>query len=132
MGELIITGDRVLLEPDEGEKLTDTGLVLPASVTDREQVGTGRVVRTGPGYLTANPDYSDNEPWAQARQAVRYLPLQAEPGDVAIFLKKDAVEITYEKKDYLIVHHSSILALVRPDHEDILGQLGGVFDDEQD
>ncbi len=124
MGELIIVGDRVLIEPDEGEKQTAAGLVLPASVTDREKVASGRVVRTGPGYLMANPEYAEDEPWKASREAVRYLPLQARAGDVALYLRKDAVEISYEGKAFFIVHHAAILALVRTDSDDILDNLG--------
>lgn len=130
MGELIIVGDRVLIEPQEGEKQTESGLVLPATVAERDKVGSGRVIRTGPGYLTANPEYSEGEPWAANREAVRYLPLQAQPGDFVFFVRKDAVEITYETKKYLIIHHASILALVRTDPDDILSNLGGMIGDE--
>jgi len=128
MGDLIIVGDRVLIEPEEGEKQTASGLVLPASVTDREKVASGRVIRIGPGYLTANPEYAEDESWKPAHEAVRYLPLQAQPGDVALYLRKEAIEITYENTPYVIIHHGAILALVRPDPEDILDSLGGLED----
>lgn len=130
MGELIIVGDRVLIEPQEGEQQTESGLVLPATVAERDKVGSGRVIRTGPGYLTANPEFSEGEPWATGREAVRYLPLQAQPGDFAFFVRKDAVEITYQKKLFLIVHHATILALVRPDPEDILSNIEDILEDE--
>ncbi len=130
MPELILVGDRVLIEPEEGEQQTEAGLVLPASVAEREKVRSGRVVRVGPGYLTPNPDYSEGEPWTQPKQAVRYLPLQARPGDFAFFLRNEALEVTYEQKKYLIVHHAAILALVRPDPEDILDKIEGMFDEE--
>ncbi len=130
MGELIIVGDRVLIEPQEGEKQTESGLVLPATVTERDKVGSGRVIRVGPGYLTANPEYS-GEPWAASREAVRYLPLQAQPGDFAFYLRKEAVEITYEKKSYLIVHHAAIVALVRTEEDDILGSIEDILDEEE-
>ncbi|MDX1739915.1 MAG: co-chaperone GroES family protein [Rhodothermales bacterium] len=130
MGELIIVGDRVLIEPQDGEKQTESGLVLPATVAERDKVGSGRVIRVGPGYLTANPEYSEGEPWASNREAVRYLPLQAQPGDFAFFVRKEAVEITYEKTKYLIVHHSAILALVRPSTDDILSNIEDILEDE--
>ena len=44
--------------------------------------------------------------------------LQAEPGDFAFFMRKEAIEITYDGDDYLIVPHGAILALVRPDADD--------------
>ena len=129
MGELIVIGDRVLIEPDEGEQTTASGLVLPASVKEADKVGSGRVVRVGPGYVMPNPEFSEGEPWSQPREVVRYLPLQAKPGDFAFYMRKEAVEIVYEERKYLIVHHAAILALVRNEPEDILDNLQGLVGD---
>lgn len=60
-----------------------------------------------------NPDYSEEEPWAPPRQAVRYLPLQAREGDFAFFLRKETIEFVYQEEKYLIVPHQAILALIR-------------------
>ncbi|HMB92012.1 MAG TPA: co-chaperone GroES family protein [Rhodothermales bacterium] len=130
MPELIIVGDRVLIAPEEGEQQTEAGLVLPASVAEREKVRSGRVIRVGPGYVMPNPEYSEGEPWTEPKEVVRYLPLQAHPGDHAFFLRKEALEITYQQKTYLIVHHSAIIALVRPDSTDILDTLEGMLGEE--
>ena len=123
MSELLVVGDRVLIEPLAGEQMTESGLVLPTTVTDKEKVQGGRIVRVGPGYLTANPEYSESEPWKNPQQSVRYLPLQAEIGDFAYFLKKEATEMQYNGHDFLVLRHSSILALVRPDSADILTKI---------
>ena len=128
MSELILVGDKVLIQPEEGEQQTNAGLVLPASVTEKERVRSGRVVRVGPGYLMANPEYTEGEPWTQPKEAVRYLPLQARAGDFAFFLRTEAIEITYESTDYLIIPHNAILALIRHHPEDILEGLGGFED----
>jgi len=110
---LIIVGDRVLVEPDEGMDKTSAGLYLPATVREKEKVLGGYVVKTGPGYPVADPTVSE-EPWAlNKKKEVRYVPLQATEGDYAIFLKEAAVEIQFEDKKYLIVPHTAILALVR-------------------
>ena len=119
MNELIMVGDRVLIEPDDGEKQTKAGLYLPATVAEKERVGGGRVVKVGPGHLIPNPEYSEGEPWAHDRDAVRYLPLQAKPNDFAFYLRKESVDVTFEGTDYLIVPHSAILALVRTHPEDL-------------
>ena len=129
MAELIIVGDRVLVEPDAGEQETEAGLILPASVAEREKIGSGRVVRVGPGYLMPNPEYSEGEPWTEPKAVVRYLPLQAQPGDLAYFLRKEALEILYQQKRYLILHHAAILALLRPDPDDLLGEIEGLLGD---
>lgn len=113
MADLIVVGDRVLIEPQTGEEKTDTGLVLPASVSNQEDVMSGRVVKTGPGYLTQNPEYSESETWKESETPVRYLPLQAEHGDYAFFVENEAIDLRYEKTRYMIVSHNAILALVR-------------------
>jgi chaperonin GroES len=123
MSDLIVVGDRVLIEPLGGEQLTESGLVLPATVTEKDKVQGGRIIRVGPGYLTANPEYSESEPWKKPHESVRYLPLQADVGDFAYFLKRDAVEMQYKGHDFLVVRHGAILALVRPDSSDILDKI---------
>src|SRR5690625_6979611 len=80
MNELIMVGDRVLIAPDEGDRQTQAGLYLPATVMEREKIRSGRVVKVGPGYVIPNPEYS-GEPWSTDKEAVRYLPLQAQKGD---------------------------------------------------
>ena len=61
MADLIVVGDRVLIEPQTGEDKTDTGLVLPASVSQQAEVVSGRVFKTGPGYPTQNPESTESE-----------------------------------------------------------------------
>jgi len=112
MAELIVVGDRVLIEPQTEEERTESGLVLPASVANQEGVESGHVVKTGPGYLTQNPEYTESESWKDSTP-VRYLPLQAEPGDVAFFVQEEAIDLRYDDTNYLIVPHNAILALVR-------------------
>jgi len=116
----------VLISPHDGERQTPAGLVLPASVAEREKVQIGRVVSVGPGYIIPNPEFSEDDSWKPSGDAIRYLPLQARPGDNAYFLKKDAIEITYQKQDYLIVQQSAILALLRDDADDILDNISGI------
>ncbi len=108
---LIIVGDRVLVDPDERMDKTPSGLYLPPTVKEKEKILGGHVVKTGPGY--AIPDTTPNESWQMGKQEVKYVPLQAAEGDYAIFLKDSAMEIEFEEKKYLIVPHSAILALVR-------------------
>jgi len=111
--DLIIIGDRVLVDPDEGTGKTSSGLYLPPTVKEKERVAAGYVVKTGPGYAVHDPSVSE-EPWdAGRKKEVKYIPLQASEGDYAIFLRESGVEIEFEGKKYLIVPHSAILALVR-------------------
>ena len=109
---LIIIGDRVLIEPDERSDKTGSGLYLPATVKEKEKVVGGYVVKTGPGYVVHDP--TSEEPFATGKKKeLKFIPLQAVEGDYAIFLKEAATEIEFEGKKYLIVPHSGNLALVR-------------------
>jgi co-chaperonin GroES (HSP10) len=114
--ELILVGDKVLIDPDEGEGRTYAGLYLPQNVREKEKVLTGRVVKTGPGYPVPDPNVLDQEPWKKT-SADKYFPLQAKEGDYCIFLREQAVEIEFEKKKYMVVPHSAILVLIRETKE---------------
>lgn len=112
--KIVLVGDKVLISPDKDHDRTEHGLYLPPGVKDKEKVQGGIVVQSGPGYAIANPNYIDQEPWSTSpREPVKYIPLQAEAGDYALFLRDQAVEIEYEGDKYFIVGHSSILMLIR-------------------
>lgn len=111
--QLIVVGDRVLVEPEEGEERTKVGLYLPASAVDKQSVQGGRVLATGPGTPIGAPADLDDEPWKIGSGEARYLPVQAQSGDFAIFFRKAAVEISFEGKRYLVVPQAAILTLVR-------------------
>jgi len=110
---LIVVGDRVLISPEQGEERSNVGLYLPATAIEGRQVQGGRIVATGPGTPVTEPANMDEEPWKIRAPDVRYLPMQAEVGDYALFFRKAAVELTFEKKTYLVVPQAAILALVR-------------------
>jgi co-chaperonin GroES (HSP10) len=110
---LIVVGDRVLIQPEEGEDRTKVGLYLPASAVDNQAVQGGKVVATGPGHAVSAPTELDQEPWKIGGTEPKYVPLQARIGDYAIFFRKAAVEITFEGERYLVVPQAAILTLVR-------------------
>jgi co-chaperonin GroES (HSP10) len=83
-------------------------------VQEREQVQTGYVMKVGPGFPIPMPVEND-EPWRETEEKVKYLPLQAREGDLAMFLQKGAVEIEYGGEKYVIVPQASILMLERSD-----------------
>jgi co-chaperonin GroES (HSP10) len=51
--------------------------------------------------------------WKGKDEAIKYIPLQAQEGDLAVFLQKGAVEVMYEGDKYFIVPQASILMLER-------------------
>ncbi len=115
--KLIVVGDRVLIKPKTEEHKTRGGLLLPPGYKEKEEIQSGYVVKTGPGYPIPAPTDEIDEAWKHKSkdEAVHYIPLQAKVGDMAIFLKKGAVEIQYDKEKYFIVPQHSILLLERDD-----------------
>jgi co-chaperonin GroES (HSP10) len=55
----------------------------------------------------------DDEPWKNKDEQVKYIPLQAKEGDLAIFLLSSATEVLYENQKYYIVPQGAILMLER-------------------
>ena len=114
--QLIVVGDRVLVQLEDGEERTKVGLYLPPTALDSQAVQGGRIVATGPGLPL--PDLGTDqydEPWRvnEHGRATRHVPMQARGGDYALFFRKAAVEITFEAERYLVVPQAAILALVR-------------------
>src|SRR3982750_4674416 len=113
--ELIVVGDRVVVQVEDGEERTKVGLYLPSTAIDNQAVQGGTIMATGPGLPMPSPDSFTDEPWrAQERAAAtKFVPMQAKKGDYALFFRKAAVEITFEGDRYLVVPQAAILALVR-------------------
>jgi co-chaperonin GroES (HSP10) len=112
ISKFIVIGDRVLIKPKSQQERTSSGLFLPPGVQEKENIQYGYIVKAGPGYPIPVISETD-EPWKNKADDVRYVPLQAREGDLAVFLQKSAYEIEFNKEKYLIVPHSAILLLVR-------------------
>lgn len=110
--KLIVIGDRVLIKPSKPDERTTGGLFLPPGVQEKEKVQQGYVIKTGPGYVIPIPTDSD-ETWKTEEEQIKYVPLQAREGDLAIFLMSAATEVMYEKEKYFIIPQSAILMLER-------------------
>ena len=110
--KLIVVGDRVLIRPKKSPDKTASGLYLPPGVQEKEKVQSGYILKVGPGYPIPLP-IEEDEPWKDADEKIKYIPLQAEVGDLAIFLQKGAVEVMYEGEKLFIVPQSSVLMLER-------------------
>jgi co-chaperonin GroES (HSP10) len=114
---LIVVGDRVLIEPEEGEDRSKVGLYLPPTAIDKQAVQGGTVVAVGPGTPVGPPAELGDEPWKIGSTEARYMPMQSQNGDYALFFRKAAVEITFEGQTYLVVPQGAILTLVREEPE---------------
>ena len=110
--KLIVVGDRVLIKPSKETDKTDSGLYLPPGVQEKEKIQKGYILKVGPGYPLPMPADEDDI-WKGKEDQVKYLPLQAQEGDLAIFLQKGAIEVIYEKEKLFIVPQASILMLER-------------------
>ena len=111
--KLIVIGDRILLKPLKPDQRTASGLYLPPGVQEKEKVQQAYVIKTGPGYAIPSP--VENETWKSEEEQIKYIPLQAKEGDLAIFLLNGATEVMYQGDKYFIVPQSAILMLERED-----------------
>lgn len=111
---IYLIGDKILIDPISPPERTGSGLYLPPTVQDKEKVQKGYVVKVGPGYPIPFPVEND-EPWKEAQEQIKYIPLQVKVGDLAIFLINSAIEIFYNEKKYYIIPHHAILMVERID-----------------
>jgi co-chaperonin GroES (HSP10) len=105
---LIVVGDRVLVEPEDGSDKTTSGLYLPDTVKEKQKVVGGYVVKVGPGYPVHDP-HTSQEPWVdRTKKEIKYVPLQANEG-LCNFHQKICQNRTEGKN--IDRPHSAILAL---------------------
>ena len=115
LDKLIVVGDRLLIKPKALSTKTKSGLFLPPGYSEKEAIQTGYIMKCGPGYPIPLPTDEEDQPWKSSDEKVKYVPLQAKEGDLAIFLQKGAIEIVYNDEKYYIVSQNSILLLERED-----------------
>ena len=101
--KLIVIGDRLLIKPTKPNEQTASGLYLPPGVQEKEKVQQGYVI----------PMPVEDEAWKGEEESVKYIPLQAKEGDLAIFLVSGATEVMYENEKYFIVPQGAVLMLER-------------------
>ncbi|MCK4920268.1 MAG: co-chaperone GroES [Bacteroidales bacterium] len=82
--------DRVVIEPQEAEEVTSSGIIIPDSAKEKPQKGT--VVAVGPGI-------GDEK-------------MQVKKGDLVLYGKYTGTELSIDGKDFLIMQESEILAIV--------------------
>ncbi len=89
-------GDRVIVEPGEGEEKTASGIVIPDTAKEKPQ--EGKVLAVGPGR------YEEG----------KLVPLDVKPGDTVIYSKYGGTEVKVGGKEYLILSERDILAKRKP------------------
>ena len=111
LDKLIVVGDRVLVKPQSLNNRTKTGLYLPPTVIEKEEIKSGYIIKAGPGYPV--PSSEDDEVWKKDKEKIKYIPLQAKEGDLALYLQRQAIEIEFDNEKYFLVPQSAILLLLR-------------------
>lgn len=111
LDKLIVIGDRVLIKPKSLNDRTKSGLYLPPTVIEKEEIQSGYIIKSGPGYPI--PSSEDDETWKKNKEKIKYIPLQAREGDLALYLQKHAIEIEFNQEKYFLVPQSAILLLLR-------------------
>jgi len=110
--KFIVVGDRVLIKPKTQQERTKSGLYLPPGVQEKEKIHSGYVIKVGPGYPIPAVGDTD-EPWKPSGEEVKYVPLQPQEGDLAVYIHKSGYEIEFNKEKYVIIPHSAILLIIR-------------------
>jgi len=87
--------DKILVQANEAETTTASGLVIPDTAKEKPQEGT--VVAVGPGRISEKGDR---------------IPMDVAAGDVVIYSKYGGTEIKYAGEEYLILSARDVLAVV--------------------
>jgi chaperonin GroES len=88
-------GDRLVVEPQEQEETTASGLVLPETAKEKPQQGT--VIAAGPGRRDDDG---------------KRVELDVAVGDIVLYAKYAGTEVKIDGKKLLILKESDVLALV--------------------
>ena len=88
-------GDRVVIEPSEGEEVTSGGILLPETAKEKPQQGT--IVAIGAGRRDDDG---------------KLVPMDVSLNDKVLYAKYAGTEIKLDGKKVLILKESDILAIV--------------------
>ena len=87
--------DKILVEANEAETTTASGIVIPDTAKEKPQ--EGKVLAVGPGR------YDDNG---------KRIPIDVVEGDVVIYSKYGGTEVKYGGEEYLVLSARDLLAVV--------------------
>jgi chaperonin GroES len=88
--------DRIVVEPNEAEQTTASGLVIPDTAKEKPQ--QGKVLAVGPGKRAENTG--------------DLIPLDIKEGQTVLYSKYGGTEVTVDGKDLLILSSRDVLAVV--------------------
>jgi chaperonin GroES len=87
--------DRIVVQANEGDTTTASGLVIPDTAKEKPQEGT--VVAVGPGR------FEDGD----------RVPLDVAVGDAVIYSKYGGTEVKVDGEEYLILSARDVLAVLK-------------------
>ena len=87
--------DRIVVQANEAETTTASGLVIPDTAKEKPQEGT--VLAVGPGRIDDNGNR---------------VPIDVTEGDVVIYSKYGGTEVKYAGSEYLILSARDVLAKI--------------------
>ena len=87
--------DRIVVQANEAETTTASGLVIPDTAKEKPQEGTGLAV--GPGRVD---------------DSGKRIALEVTVGDVVLYSKYGGTEIRYAGEDYLVLSARDVLAVI--------------------
>jgi chaperonin GroES len=87
--------DRLVVQANEAETTTASGIVIPDTAKEKPQEGT--VIAVGPGR------FDDNG---------KRVPIDVAVGDVVLYSKYGGTEVRYAGEDYLVLSARDVLAVI--------------------
>ena len=88
--------DRIVVQANEAETTTASGIVIPDTAKEKPQEGT--VIAVGPGKFNEDGD---------AR-----VPMDVKVGDVVLYSKYGGTEVKYGADEYLVLSARDVLAII--------------------
>jgi len=87
--------DRVVVQANEAETTTASGIVIPETAKEKPQEGT--VLAVGPGRIDDNGNR---------------VPIDVAVGDVVLYSKYGGTEVKYAGEEYLVLSARDVLAVI--------------------
>ncbi len=88
--------DRIVVQPNEAEQTTASGLVIPDTAKEKPQ--QGKVLAVGPGK--------------RAENSGELIPLGINVGQTVLYSKYGGTEVTIDGEELLILSSRDVLAIV--------------------
>ena len=88
--------DRIVVQPNEAEQTTASGLVIPDTAKEKPQ--QGKVLAVGPGK--------------RSEDSGELIPLGIDVGQTVLYSKYGGTEVTIDGDDLLILASRDVLAIV--------------------